>query len=212
MPKKAYVSSSGVHSFTSHQAGFTPSHGKQHENSFSTNQSRLDQYVVFSLLNFRNRRTKNFTNQIYSNTCGNEQLALLLSPRNTSHLHTFTFFTWRLSHHPHWSHSFIAGALSFHASFHSALSFNGQSDAEEDQHQGVGQESNGEGTSNQLPSDGGKDGSDDSTKESQVEELLHSVGDTKVHKTGQNHAFNTAAISCQYEDIYHFIARRMDSF
>ena len=29
-----------------------------------------------------------------------EQLALLLSPRNTSHLHTFTFFTWRLSHHP----------------------------------------------------------------------------------------------------------------
>ena len=84
--------------------------------------------------------------------------------------------------------------------------------AEEDQHQGVGQESNGEGTSNQLPSDGGKDGSDDSTKESQVEELLHSVGDTKVHKTGQNHAFNTAAISCQYEDIYHFIARRMASF
>ena len=26
--------------------------------------------------------------------------ALLLSPRNTSHLHMFTFFTWRLSHHP----------------------------------------------------------------------------------------------------------------
>ena len=127
-------------------------------------------------------------------------------------LHTFTFFTWRLSHHPHCSHSFIAGALSLQASFHSALSFNGQSDAEEDQHQGVGQESNGEGTSNQLPSDGGKDGSDDSTKESQVEELLHSVGDTKVHKTGQNHAFNTAATLCQYEDIYHFIARRMASF
>ena len=92
-----------------------------------------------------------------------------------------------------------------------ALSFNGQSDAKEDQDQGVGQESNWEGTSNQLPSDGGKDGSDDSTKESQVEELLHSVGDTKVHKTGQNHAFNTAAISCQYEDIYHFIVRRMAS-
>ena len=70
------------------------------------------------------------------------------------------------------------------APFHSVLSFNGQSDAEEDQHQGVGQESNGEGTSNQLLSDGDKDGSDDSTKESQVEELLHSVGDTKVHKTG----------------------------
>jgi len=44
MPKKAYVSPSGVHSFTSHQAGFTPSssHGKQQENSFSTNQSLLD--------------------------------------------------------------------------------------------------------------------------------------------------------------------------
>ena len=126
------------------------------------------------------------------------------------HVH---FFTWRRSYHRFYcSHSFIAAALSLQASFHSALSFNGQSDAEEDQHQGVGQESNGEGTSNQLPSDGGKDGSDDSTKESQVEELLHSVGDTKVHKTGQNHAFNTAAISCQYEDIYHFIARRMASF
>ena len=123
------------------------------------------------------------------------------------HVHFFhlkvTFFTWRLSH----SSTLLIGETE-----PAALSFNGQSDAKEDQDQGVGQESNGEGTSNQLPSDGGKDGSDDSTKESQVEELLHSVGDTKVHKTGQNHAFNTAAISCQYEDIYHFIARRMASF
>ena len=85
-----------------------------------------------------------------------------------------------------------------------ALSFNGQSDAKEDQDQGVGQESNGEGTSNQLPSDGSKDGSDDSTKEFRRRH--------QSPKDWANHAFNTAAILCQYEDIYNFIARRMASF
>ena len=113
-----------------------------------------------------------------------EQLALLLSSRNTSHLaRSLVHLETKLSSlalQP----LFHFSSLSLHPPFHSALSFNGQSDAEEDQHQGVGQESNGEGTSNQLPTDGGKDGSDDSTKESQVEELLHSAGDTKVHKTG----------------------------
>ena len=94
MPKKAYVSPSGVHSFTSHQAGFSPSSspGKQQENSFSTNQSRLDQYVVFSLLNFRNRRTNNFTNQIHSNTCGKWTAGSFTEPEkhiSSAHVHFF---------------------------------------------------------------------------------------------------------------------------
>ena len=51
------------------------------------------------------------------------------------HVH---FFTWRRSYHRlHCSHSFIAAALSLQPSFHSALSFNGQSDAEKTNTKGL---------------------------------------------------------------------------
>ena len=121
------------------------------------------------------------------------------------HVHFFhlevTFFTWRLSH---------SSILLIGETEPAALSFNGQSDAKEDQDQGAGKESNWEGTSNQLPSDGGKDGSDDSTKESQVEGLLHSVDSHQSPQDWANYAFNTAAISFIYAlmprcgHLYHY--------
>ena len=54
-----------------------------------------------------------------------------------------------------------------------------QTDAEQDVGEGVGQHGNGEGRSNKLPCDGGNDGGDKSTEESQVEEFLDSSRDSK---------------------------------
>ena len=50
--------------------------------------------------------------------------------------------------------------------------FQEQADAKEDVGEGVAEEGNGEGRSNQLPGNGGNNGGDKSSKESHVEELL----------------------------------------
>ena len=57
--------------------------------------------------------------------------------------------------------------------------FQGQSTVQKNVDQGEGEESEGEGTGNQLPGNGGKDSSKDGTQESHTKELLESIGDTK---------------------------------
>eukprot|EP00980_Cylindrotheca_fusiformis_P018569 scaffold6155_cov108-Cylindrotheca_fusiformis.AAC.4 len=57
--------------------------------------------------------------------------------------------------------------------------FDEKDDAKHNVDIGVGKEGHGEGRSNQLPRDGGKNGGDDSSKESQVEELLDTVRNAK---------------------------------